>query len=167
MSIVNNLKEQCQCTGLNVDNSCWECNRLEKFVEIFVMEDWRVVRLSPREHTISGINRFHITQKSDLSAACLHSLGWPLQPAEQRWFRHRGVMPNKDRPLVDRHAPKKGVGWLRLINWLKGIEFPWLFAHVWRLIHGSQLYQSRFSINNAIRQRNAVIWASSQKRDNA
>ena len=21
-------------------------------------------------------------------------------------------MPNKDRPLVDRHAPKKGVGWL-------------------------------------------------------
>ena len=23
-----------------------------------------------------------------------------------------GVMPNKDRPLVDRHAPKNGVGWL-------------------------------------------------------
>ena len=21
-------------------------------------------------------------------------------------------MPNKDRPLVDRHAPKNGVGWL-------------------------------------------------------
>jgi len=21
-------------------------------------------------------------------------------------------MPNKDRPLVDRHSPKKGVGWL-------------------------------------------------------
>jgi hypothetical protein len=21
-------------------------------------------------------------------------------------------MPNKDRPLVDRHAPNKGVGWL-------------------------------------------------------
>jgi len=21
-------------------------------------------------------------------------------------------MPNKDRPLVDRHAPKSGVGWL-------------------------------------------------------
>ena len=27
-------------------------------------------------------------------------------------FRHRVGMPNKDRPLVDRHAPKKGVGWL-------------------------------------------------------
>ena len=26
--------------------------------------------------------------------------------------RHRGSMRNKDRPLVDRHAPKKGVGWL-------------------------------------------------------
>ena len=26
--------------------------------------------------------------------------------------RHRGHMPNKDRPLVDRHAPKDGVGWL-------------------------------------------------------
>ncbi len=23
-------------------------------------------------------------------------------------------MPNKDRPLVDRHAPKKGVGWLTI-----------------------------------------------------
>jgi len=27
-------------------------------------------------------------------------------------FRHRVGMPNKDRPLVDRHAPKNGVGWL-------------------------------------------------------
>ena len=26
--------------------------------------------------------------------------------------RQLGVMPNKDRPLVDRHAPKNGVGWL-------------------------------------------------------
>ena len=26
--------------------------------------------------------------------------------------RQRGVMPNKDRPLVDRHLPKKGVDWL-------------------------------------------------------
>ena len=30
----------------------------------------------------------------------------------QQQFLHRGVMPNKDRPLVDRHAPKNGVGWL-------------------------------------------------------
>tara|TARA_B100000475_G_scaffold126573_1_gene92439 strand:+ start:46 stop:156 length:111 start_codon:yes stop_codon:yes gene_type:complete len=25
---------------------------------------------------------------------------------------HRGIMPNKERPLVDRYAPKNGVGWL-------------------------------------------------------
>ena len=31
---------------------------------------------------------------------------------QQQLFRHRGVKPNKDRPLVDRHAPKAGVGWL-------------------------------------------------------
>ena len=27
-------------------------------------------------------------------------------------FRHRGQMPNKDRPQVERHVPKSGVGWL-------------------------------------------------------
>jgi hypothetical protein len=27
-------------------------------------------------------------------------------------FRQRGDMPNKDKPIVDRHAPKNGVGWL-------------------------------------------------------
>ena len=27
-------------------------------------------------------------------------------------IRHGGVMPNKDRPLINRHAPKNGVGWL-------------------------------------------------------
>ena len=27
-------------------------------------------------------------------------------------MRQRGVMPSKDKPLVDRHAPKDGVGWL-------------------------------------------------------
>ena len=26
--------------------------------------------------------------------------------------RHHDVMPNKDRPLVDRHPPKDGEGWL-------------------------------------------------------
>ena len=26
--------------------------------------------------------------------------------------RHRGFMPNKDRPLVERHSPKDGEGWL-------------------------------------------------------
>ena len=26
--------------------------------------------------------------------------------------RQRGVMPNKDRPQVERHPPKQGVGWL-------------------------------------------------------
>ncbi|MAF41038.1 MAG: hypothetical protein CL859_04160 [Cyanobium sp. ARS6] len=31
---------------------------------------------------------------------------------QKQLFRHRGVKPNKDRPLVDRHAPKAGVGWL-------------------------------------------------------
>ncbi|WP_369813414.1 DUF1651 domain-containing protein [Synechococcus sp. MIT S9509] len=29
-----------------------------------------------------------------------------------RRFRQTPPMPNKDRPLVDRHAPKNGVGWL-------------------------------------------------------
>ncbi|QNJ22195.1 hypothetical protein SynMITS9220_00887 [Synechococcus sp. MIT S9220] len=38
--------------------------------------------------------------------------------------------------------------------------------YVRSLIHGAQLYQARFSINSAIRQRNAVIRASSQKQDN-
>ena len=27
-------------------------------------------------------------------------------------FRNRGMIPNKDKPLVDRHEPKKSVGWL-------------------------------------------------------
>jgi len=28
------------------------------------------------------------------------------------WFRHRVGMSNKDRPLIDCHAPKNAFGWL-------------------------------------------------------
>ena len=33
-------------------------------------------------------------------------------PPNACWVRDPVGMPNKDRPLVDRHAPKNGVGWL-------------------------------------------------------
>jgi len=45
-------------------------------------------------------------------------------------------MPNKDRPLVDRHAPKNGVGWLMNTQEQKVCSFTNAYpsAHAQRLV---------------------------------
>jgi len=44
------------------------------------------------------------------SAVTLANTAAEYSPAMALIARHHGVIPNKDRPLVDRHAPKNGVG---------------------------------------------------------
>ena len=46
-----------------------------------------------------------------VGSSVIASLAGDPHPPNER-IRHGGDMPSKDRPLVDRHAPKNGVGCL-------------------------------------------------------
>jgi hypothetical protein len=68
-------------------------------------------------------------------------------------------MPNKDRPLVDRHAPKNGVGWLynaqmrqvcRFLNDMPTQHAQWVVVETRPLRGGGQPVIRRMLRHNAI-----------------
>ena len=73
--------------------------------------------------------------------------------------RQRGVMPNKDCPLVDQHAPKDGVGWLmnaqqgkvcRFENDMPSAHAEWVEVETRPLRGGGQPVVRRMLRHNAI-----------------
>ena len=76
-------------------------------------------------------------------------------------------MPNKDRPLVDRHAPKDGVGWLmndqeqqicRFQNDMPTQHAQWVVVKTRPLRGGGQPVIRRMLRHNAIE-----AWKTMQK----
>ena len=68
-------------------------------------------------------------------------------------------MPNKDKPLVDRHAPKDGVGWLmndiegkfcRFANDMAAAHAQWVEVETRPMQGGGQPVIRRLSRHNAI-----------------
>ena len=92
---------------------------------------------------------------------------WGFYPPAGFPFRHRGVMPNKDKPLVDRHAPKDGVGWLmndmegkvcRVANDMATAHAQWVLVETRPLKGGGQPVIRRLLRHNAI-----AAWETMQK----
>ena len=76
-------------------------------------------------------------------------------------------MPSKDRPLVDRHAPKDGVGWLmnaqqgkvcRFENDMPSAHAEWVEVETRPLRGGGQPVVRRMLLDNAIE-----AWETMQK----
>ena len=76
-------------------------------------------------------------------------------------------MPNKDRPLVDRHAPKNGVGWLVNTQEQKVCSFTnanptahaqWVVVETWSLSGQGQPVVRPMLRHNAIE-----AWETMQK----
>ena len=77
------------------------------------------------------------------------------------------LMPNKDRPLVDRHAPKNGVGWLENIQEGKVCSFsndmPTQHAQ-WVVVETRPLRGSGQPVIRRMLRHNAIeAWQSMQK----
>ncbi|KZR92553.1 hypothetical protein MITS9509_01002 [Synechococcus sp. MIT S9509] len=76
-------------------------------------------------------------------------------------------MPNKDRPLVDRHAPKNGVGWLMNDQEQKVCRFrndmPTQHAQ-WVVVETSPLRDSGQPVIRRMLRHNAIeAWETMQK----
>jgi hypothetical protein len=84
---------------------------------------------------------------------------WGFYPPYGFLVCHRGVMPNKDKPLVDRDSPKNGVGWLmneiegkvcRFANDMATGHAQWVEVETRQLHGGGQPVVSRLLRHNAI-----------------